>query len=526
MKRLILFALAILILGACSTKEIDFQVPIQDDVMFYASFEQPADIDTKVYANEDLLLRWTADDRVSIFNKLTYNQEYKFTGQTGANAGGFKKVDYDEFVTGNAISHVVSVYPYQETTTITEGEVINLTLPAEQKYAENTFGLGANTMVSISDDNVLQYKNVGGYLMFKLYGEGVSVSSISLKGNNGERLAGLATVSIPLGGLPSVNMTNDAGKEVTLVCDTPIRIGTTPETATAFWLVVPPTAFTNGFTLTVKDHLYGIFEKKTTKSIEVSRNALSKMSAIEVLVDPPGEAIVFADQVLKERLVANYDTNGDGELSYKEAASLTSIEQAVRSIKTVVSFDELQFFTGLTSDLSSYFTDWASLVSIVLPDGISGIGSQAFQGCSSLQSIVLPDNISYISIEAFNKSGLTDIIIPAKVKSIGESAFKSTPIERVILPEGLERIGRYAFQVCKQLNSITFPKSLLSIGDFGFDLSGLQVITCLSTTPPTIGRYTFQYCPINTIYVPAESVDAYKYDVHWCYYADYIQAIP
>ena len=156
MKRSFVFALVVTLFAACSIKEIDIQTPIQDDVMFYASFEQPAGIDTKVYANEDMLLRWTADDRVSIFNKLTYNQEYLFTGQTGANAGGFKKVDNDEFVTGNAISHVVSVYPYQETTTITEDEVLSVTLPSEQLYAEHTFGLGANTMVSVSEDNVLQ----------------------------------------------------------------------------------------------------------------------------------------------------------------------------------------------------------------------------------------------------------------------------------------------------------------------------------------------------------------------------------
>ena len=143
---------------------------------YLATFEQPTE-ETRVYANEDLLLRWNADDRVSIFNKITYNQQYKFTGETGDNAGGFRKVDTDEFVTGNTISHVVSVYPYQEGAKITESEALTLTLPAEQHYAENTFGLGANTMVSVSEDNVLQYKNVGGYLRLSLYGEGVSVSS-------------------------------------------------------------------------------------------------------------------------------------------------------------------------------------------------------------------------------------------------------------------------------------------------------------------------------------------------------------
>jgi hypothetical protein len=106
---------------------------------------------------------------------------------SGDNAGGFKKVDSDEFVTGNPSSHIVSVYPYQAATKITESEVLTVTLPAEQSYVQNTFGLGSNTMVSVSSDNVLQYKNVGGYLRLSLYGYDVSVSSIVLKGNNREK---------------------------------------------------------------------------------------------------------------------------------------------------------------------------------------------------------------------------------------------------------------------------------------------------------------------------------------------------
>ena len=136
---------------------------IRDDIpvapqMFYASIEQSA-IDTKVYSNEALHLCWTADDRVSLFNNSTYNQQYRFTGETGDSAGGFTKVDTDEFVTGREIPHVVSVYPYRSSTRISENETLTITLPSEQYYAENTFGLGANTMVSVSSDDYLQYKN-------------------------------------------------------------------------------------------------------------------------------------------------------------------------------------------------------------------------------------------------------------------------------------------------------------------------------------------------------------------------------
>ena len=287
MKRFALYmGIAAGLVASCSIQEDDFATPQKDEVIYYASFEQPTETGTKVYANEDLLLRWTADDRVSIFGKNTYNQQYRFLGETGDNSGGFSKVDGAEFVTGNPISHTVSVYPYQASTKITEDEILTVTLPAEQHYAENTFGPGANAMVSVSEDNVLQYKSVGGYLVLQLYGQGVAVESITLKGNQGETLAGKASVIMPLDGIPSLTMASDANTEISLTCDVPIVLGETQEESIQFWFAIPPIEFEDGFTITVKDYSGSIFEKSTTKSIAVERNKLSRMAPIEVVVFP------------------------------------------------------------------------------------------------------------------------------------------------------------------------------------------------------------------------------------------------
>lgn len=283
MKRIALFfGIAAAMVASCSIQEENFETPQQDDVIFYASFEQPTEVGTRVYANEDLLLRWTTDDRVSIFNKNTYNQEYRFIGETGDYEGGFNKVGDPEFITGKEIPHVVSVYPYQRLTRVTEDETIQVTLPAEQHYAENSFGLGANTMVSVSSGNLLYYKNVGGYLMLKLYGEGVSVSSITLKGNNSEKLAGKATVTMPVDGDPSVEMASEATTEITLICETPVQLGANAEESTEFWFVVPPVTLDKGFTVSITITSGSVFEKSTSKSVTIERNHLSKMSPIEV----------------------------------------------------------------------------------------------------------------------------------------------------------------------------------------------------------------------------------------------------
>ena len=270
------------IVASCSTKENDFVAPAQEDEVFYASFEKPVENETRVYANEDLLLRWTTDDRVSIFNKITYNQEYRFIGQTGDYEGGFNKVDNPEFMTGSEIPHVISVYPFQRQTRVSENEVITVSLPAEQSYVQNSFGLGDNTMVSVSSGNLLQYKSVGGFLVINLYGKNVTIESITLKGNNGEKLAGDATVTMPLNGVPTAVMANNGTTEITLTCDIPVELGETPEESTQFWFVVPPVTFSKGFTITVREYTGEVVEKSTSKSISIERNKLSKMSPLEM----------------------------------------------------------------------------------------------------------------------------------------------------------------------------------------------------------------------------------------------------
>lgn len=386
MKRIAFYlGLAAALMASCSIQEEDIKTPQQGDVIYYASFEQPAEDGTRVYANEDLLLRWTADDKVSIFGKNTYNQQYKFLGETGDNSGGFGKVDVAEYVTGNPISHTVSVYPYQASTKITEDEVVTLTLPAEQHYAENTFGLGANTMVSVSSDNVLQYKSIGGFLMLKLYGDDVSVLSITLKGNNGEKLAGKASVTMPVDGVPQLTMESDATEKITLIFDTPVELGHTAEESTQFWFVVPPVTFNHGFTIEVNRTKRGVFEKSTSKSVSINRNQLSRMAPIEVETPQPDNVI--------------YYTSSEGTTVIPNPGAdfgATILSNEYVDGRGIITFDG-----DVTSIGDHAFYGCASLTGISIPDAVTTIGDSAFQGCSSLTSLVFPKNVSNIGRFAF-----------------------------------------------------------------------------------------------------------------------------
>ena len=484
--------IAAALVASCSIQEEDYKVPEQDDVIFYASFEQPSE-ETRVYANENLYLRWTADDRVSIFNKITYNQQYKFLGETGDNSGGFNRVDAAEFVTGNEIPHVVSVYPYQEGTKISEEEVLTLTLPAEQHYVENTFGLGANTMVSVSEDNVLQYKNVGGYLRLSLYGEGVTVSSISLKGNNGEKFAGKATVTMPLDGVPTVSLANDATDEITLVCDIPIALGATSEESKDFWFVIPPVMFSKGFTIFITQANGGVFEKATSKSITIERSNLSKMSVMEVERALPSGNIAFADVIAKYACVEKFDTDGDGELSYSEAAVVTSLNGLFSNWNTVSSFDEIRYFTSVTSTVG-VFENLSKLTSITIPDNITSLGT--FKGCSALQSVILPSQLATLPSSCFDGCiSLSSVVLPTTITAIPLYCFQNcSSIRTIDLPQSLTHIASYAFRGCSALSDIVFPSSLINIDSYAFENCIAIESMVFPDSVSLVSKYAFSGC--------------------------------
>ena len=454
------------LVSSCSTQETEYQENNTEDEIFYATFERPSgNEDTRLYADEDLYLRWTADDRVSIFNKITYNQQYKFQGKTGDNAGEYAKVENAEFVTGNAITNVVSVYPYQESTTISEKEVISISLPSEQAYAENTFGLGANTMISVSSDNVLQYKNVGGYLKISMYGDGSSISAIQLRGNNGEKLSGKAVIHMPLNGLPSVEMDKDADSQITIKCETPVALHSTVDNCSDFWFVLPPTVFSRGITITVKSKDGSLFTKTTTKEITVSRNTLSKMSAFEVKMEGVQSNRVIYYTSTDSKIVNPYSRNAFGA--------------AIISNEYVDGVGVLTFNGDVTSIGDYAFNNCSTISSIILPETVTLIGPKAFMGCTSLINISIPDGVTYI--------------------------------------------GDYAFYQCSSITTLTIPENVEIIGDyFILSCNNLKRIEVKPITPPK-GSYSMLTLYSNTfIYVPYECLNEYKNAEGWNKYSSRI----
>ena len=133
--------------------------------------------------------------------------------------------------------------------------------------------------------------------------------------------------------------------------------------------------------------------------------------------------IQFEDEAVKAICVGYWDFDNDGELSYNEAAKVTDITNVFRGTN-ISTFNEFQYFTGLTEVSKYTFTGCEDLIRIIIPQNVNIIDEHAFANCTNLARITLNTSLTTIGIYAFgNCSSLKTITIPSSVTTIRGSAF-------------------------------------------------------------------------------------------------------
>ena len=278
-----------LLLAACNAD--DFSQVEPNEALSAKQFRGiMADADAgRTYIDEDVHLRWIQGDKVSIFTETSRNKWSEFLGETGRTAGDFSEPKASGFGTGTDINTNYSIYPYNSGNALDAYTgVMTLVLPATQSYAVNSFGVGANAMTAVTrdaEDYDLRYRNVGGYIRFRLYGADITVRSLVLTATGGQPLSGKVHVTHQYGGNPSIEfVASQSSNSVTIDCPEGVTLGTTAETATDFWFVVPPVTMAQGFSLVVNGFYGGSWTKTTSAVIAIERNKYRNVNPLQVTI--------------------------------------------------------------------------------------------------------------------------------------------------------------------------------------------------------------------------------------------------
>ena len=171
---------------------------------------------------------------------------------------------------------------------------------------------------------------------------------------------------------------------------------------------------------------------------------------------------------------------------------------------------------GVTSIGNEAFYECSSLTSVTIPDGVMSIEDDAFRYCENLTSVTISDSVTSIGDRAFSScSSLSSVTIPDSVTSIGDGAFSGCDdladdsglviirnvlhhckesITSVTIPDGVTSIGDSAFEECRNLKNVTIPDSVTSIGNFAFrECRSLRSVT-IPNGVTSIGESAFESC--------------------------------
>lgn len=206
---------------------------------------------------------------------------------------------------------------------------------------------------------------------------------------------------------------------------------------------------------------------------------------------------------------------------------------------------------GVTNIGREAFEHCSSLTSITIPNSVTSIGDDAFNGCLKLTSITIPNSVTTIGVMAFNNCrSLTSVTIPNSVTSLGNAFCNCTGLVSVTIPNSVTTIERGTFSNCPSLTSITIPNSVTYIEHEAFvscpgltsvtlpssltnmeykvfeGCSSLTTLICYAIDPPTgeskfwsreteLNWFTNVPTTTGTLYVPASSISAYKNADGW-----------
>ena len=417
MKKLIIFFSALALISSCA--KMEETGPVQNDQsndsghpkVLNASVVDEQDTETRTYVDGKTVM-WQPGDIISHFYDTHSNVPYIYNGETPASnveLEYYSDIDNSGIV-NPAVKYSRSVYPFDSQTAITveDGvDKIHVSYPTAQTYAQNSFGRGANLMIATgetsSSDEVQYFRNACGYLVIKLYGK-ATVKSITLSAVDGvSKIAGKATIVTDENKIPVATMSDDASTSVTLDCSNNggVALSTDQNEPTEFWFALPPVEIKGGIRIVVTDINDNIYTKQTTKDVNITRNNVQPMAALQFVSNIPASNKIWYTKVADAP--SGRITFGNEQANPFDATIIDHYYDSSVG-KYVIAFDR----PVKTIKAKAFYS--TAIKTIELPDGLETIEEEAF-GYTQIPAITIPGSVNTIKTEAFSTCGLLKSIV-------------------------------------------------------------------------------------------------------------------
>ncbi len=166
---------------------------------------------------------------------------------------------------------------------------------------------------------------------------------------------------------------------------------------------------------------------------------------------------------------------------------------------------------GITSIGANAFPHYPKLTSVVIPEGVTSIGRNAFAYCYYLEEIILPDSLEFIGDEAFTECvQLTVINIPATVNHIGDMAFSG--IRNLTAINVDDDNASYV-----DVDGVLFTRDMTEILVFPIQKSTLSTEYTVPDGVTTIGSAAFEECAFEKVHLPETVINIGENAFYWCY---------
>lgn len=345
----ILLLSALLVVVSCTMEEQyadNEQNKISEEqITLQASRE--GDPETKTVRDEsngDVL--WAPGDAISLFYGSGSNGGSKFTSNATQNEKVTNFTGTITAITGGGeitpeATYFWGVYPYNDDVSC-DGTTVTMTLPTEQVAVPGTFAPNTFPSIGRSQGLIMGFYNICGGWRFSVTKEGVR--RVTLKSNGGEKITGKVKVGLNDSGIPVIKEIIDGSDEVVIECPR----GEYFEVGKNYYMIMLPTVFTSGFTMTFETYTEEGVYNRTAKTT-ISRSKFSGIANLDNYLTTPYTQktgnIPIEDANFKAYLVENFDGNGDGEISYEEANAIPEINTTTVEIESV---SGIEYMTNLT----------------------------------------------------------------------------------------------------------------------------------------------------------------------------------